>query len=166
MVAGTVQARTQAAAERLEAAPLQADEKDAEGLPTTACMAEGATRMFIEIMTPAQAREALELLGGEIVLEYGPNGRVDDVLRWDSSGRGRFVWYVYGIGQDIGYQSTIAACIVQVALEQVVRERDQPILIAHEHGERLWFADDKWFPTYHEALLAAGRAVKESADAE
>ena len=100
-----------------------------------------------ETFTPEQCREARELLGGYI--EFGDfilvNGDVSTVS--DSPGA--------------------AACILQVAAEQVVRKAGYSFVTGSESGQ-IWIIGNNAhlgpFPTYLAALLAALRAVKETSD--
>ena len=147
--------------------------------------------ILTELFNPTECLEAIRLLGGEIVMAYGPNGRVDRVLQYDSD-RDRFVLFVYGVGE-VACSIEEAGCIIQVAAEQTVNaanvryycehgethngppyaverteaeEGNTPFGIATLTEEGKWARHGKpaLFQTKLAALLAALRAVKETRD--
>ena len=127
-----------------------------------------------ETFTPEQCREAMELLGG--IIEWDVRGLDLRYALWTDPDwefqLGNAEWTdqkAYPLGQEP------AACIIQVAAEQVVREdarrRGCVLIPTHGHYSSV-SADGGWvvmgtvYPTYLAALLAALRAVaKESKDA-
>ena len=116
--------------------------------------------MKLETMTPEQAREAMELLGG--IIEWDVRGLDLRYALWTDPDwefqMGNAEWTdqkAYPLGQEA------AACIIQVAAEQVVRDTpwEPGRCCCPPTSTCGWYVGKTEYPTYHAALLAALRAV-------
>ena len=114
-----------------------------------------------ETLSPEQCREAMLLLGGQIVLPGGLRVVLDDqgIAIRDTGG--------VRLGID-AVEAVDVVCIIQVAAEQVVREAGQYFTIGDLTGRifvrKLAGVVSGPHKTYLAALLAALRAIQEQSD--